>query len=82
MINTNNLKHRLMAVKFAIWDLHLYCDTHPGDYEVKRLIKEYKEKYMALLDEYECKYGAITSKDDENCTWTTVPFPWVNGSDC
>ena len=44
MINTNNLKHRLMAVKFAIWDLHLYCDTHPGDYEVKRLIKEYCEK--------------------------------------
>lgn len=82
MINTKNLKHELMAVKFAIWDLHLYCVTHPEDYEAKKKIREYKEKLAVILEEYECKYGAITSKDDENCTWTTVPFPWVNGSDC
>lgn len=83
MINTKNLQHRLMAIKFAIWDLHLYLITHPDDCEAMEIMKDYKEKYRSVLDEYEYRFGAITFKDDENCTWTTVPFPWVNnGSDC
>ena len=46
MINSKtNLKHRLMAVRFAIWDLHLYLDTHMGDCTAMELIEEYKKKY-------------------------------------
>ena len=47
MINTKgNLKHRLMAVRFAIWDLHLYLDTHMGDCTALELVDEYKKKYL------------------------------------
>ncbi len=82
MISTKNLQHKVMALRFTIWELHLYLVTHPEDCEAMEMMKAYKEKYMSILEEYECRYGAITAKDDEHCTWTTIPFPWVNcGSD-
>ena len=84
MLNTkNNLKHRMMAIRFAIWDLHLYLDTHCDDSTAEELLKKYIEQYKALKDEYECQYGCISSM---NCTcenWISKPFPWDNsGSDC
>ena len=84
MINTKaNLKHRLMAVRFAIWDLHLYLDTHCGDEEAAELIEKYMEKYRQLLKEYECKYGPLCAGDSYGACWLKSPFPWVNsGSDC
>lgn len=84
MINTkSNLKHRLMAVRFAIWDLHLYLDTHCGDEEAMALIKRYTEKYRELLREYQCKYGPLTADEGHGAPWIKTPFPWVNsGSDC
>lgn len=84
MINTKtNLKHRLMAVRFAIWDLHLYLDTHCGDTEAMELINKYMEKYRELLREYQCKYGPISIKEGHSSQWIKNPFPWVNsGSDC
>ncbi len=82
MINTKNLKHKLMAVRFAIWELQLYLDTHFCDSEAMCLMNSYREQYKEVLKEYECKYGALTSMSDDDCTWTTTPFPWVNcGSD-
>lgn len=77
-MNTKSLKQSLMAVRLAIWELHLYLSTNPDDCDAKCLMKEYTEKYYALLDEYECRYGALTAKPDNDCTWSTVPFPWVN----
>ena len=84
MLNTkNNLKHRIMAIRFAIWDLHLYLDTHCGDYTAAELIKKYQQQYMELLQEYENTYGCISSADCCCENWLTKPFPWDNsGSDC
>ena len=83
MINTNNLKHRLMAIRFAIWDLHLYMDTHGCDSESCSLMSAYKKQYAKALEEYECKYGPLSPMNDTDCTWATTPFPWVNcGGDC
>lgn len=84
MLNTkNNLKHRIMAIRFAIWDLHLYLDTHQCDRAAMELIKKYKMQYMELLEEYECKYGCISAKDCHGENWLSKPFPWDNsGSDC
>ena len=73
----------MMAIRFAIWDLHLYLDTHCDDSTAEELLKKYIEQYKALKDEYECQYGCISSM---NCTcenWLSKPFPWDNsGSDC
>ena len=84
MINTkSNLKHRLMSVRFAIWDLHLYLDTHMGDCAATELIESYKKKYLELLQEYICQYGSLTAGGEKSEKWLCTPFPWVNtGSDC
>ena len=72
-----------MAIRFAIWDLHLYLDTHCGDEEAAELTEKYTEKYRQLLKEYECKYGPLTADDAYGACWLKGPFPWVNGgSDC
>lgn len=79
----NSLKHRLMSVRFAMWELHLYLDTHCGDMQAAELLNRYTEKYEELLKEYQCKYGPISVKDGYGAKWLKSPFPWVNsGSDC
>lgn len=84
MINTKaNLKHRIMAIRFAIWDLHLYLDTHMGDCTALELTEKYKKQLHQLMDEYICQYGPLTPEDDNAEKWLCTPFPWVNsGSDC
>lgn len=72
-----------MAVRFAIWDLHLYLDTHCGDNAAKELLTKYKEQYKSLKEEYECKYGSISSGTAECEDWLSKPFPWDNSEgDC
>ena len=84
MLNTkNNLKHRIMAIRFAIWDIHLYLDTHCPDSMAQDLLKKYEEQYMALIDEYESLYGCISIGGCDCENWLSKPFPWDNsGSGC
>ena len=84
MINTKtNLRHRIMAIRFAIWDLHLYLDTHMGDCTALELTEKYKKQLQCLMDEYLCKYGLLNIADENSDKWLFTPFPWVNnGSDC
>lgn len=80
--NKNSLKHRIMAIRFSIWDLHLYLDTHPCDETAIKLLKKYKERYKELLKEYECKYGALSATDASGKEWFKAPWPWDNRGDC
>ena len=82
MINTNNCLHGIMALRFAIWDLHLYLDTHPDDDEMLCLLNSYKEKYAAMLPEFESQYGPISVASGSGCSWLKTPFPWVKGGAC
>lgn len=81
MINTNDCMHNLMALRFIMWDLHLYLDTHPDDEEKLCLLNTYKEKYAAALPEYESKHGPLSPESGAGCSWLT-PFPWVKGGTC
>lgn len=81
MINTNDCLHNLMALRFIMWDLHLYLDTHPDDEEKLCLLNTYKEKYATALPEYESKYGPLCPETGSGCSWLT-PFPWVKGGVC
>lgn len=78
----SNLMHRLMAMRFSMWDLHLYLDTHPCDKTAAELLEKYKEKYPALLAEYEEKYGPISAANAHGEDWTKAPWPWQTGGDC
>lgn len=84
MIDTkSNLKNRIMAIRFALWDLHLYLDTHSGDCTAMELMEKYKKQLQCIMDKYLCQYGPLNVGDDNAEKWLCSPFPWVNtGSDC
>lgn len=72
-----------MAIRFAIWDLHLYLDTHCGDVTAEELLKKYMAQYRELISDYESEFGCISIKDCSCTDWLNKPFPWDNsGSDC
>ena len=73
----NCLKLRFMAIRFSIWDLHLYLDTHPQDAQAKRLLEQYEERYAQIKEEYEAKYGPLTpGGEGVGAAWLQDPWPW------
>lgn len=79
-MSTNCCLKNIMAIRFCIWDLHLYLDTHPDDEEKLALLRSYEEKYNAMLPEFERTYGPISSAS--GCRWVETPFPWEKGGAC
>ena len=67
---------------FAMHELKLYLDLHPEDKSMLLLFNDYREKANKLMEEYEQKYGPITS-DSEGLTtkfaWQTSNWPWEGG---
>ncbi len=77
MKDNRSLSLSLQAAQFAMWELHLYLDTHPEDLSALRLYAKYEEKYHMLKKEYEMKHGSLYC----NCgmpgaTWLKNPWPW------
>lgn len=76
-MNKNCLKTRFMAIRFSIWDLHLYLDTHPDDAQAKRLLEQYEAQYAQIKEEYESQFGPITPGDNGvGSAWLKDPWPW------
>lgn len=76
----------ICMISFAIDELRLYLDTHPGCAEALSLIKEYMRRRRELLDSYTDKYGSIEAYsigDEESWMWNYGYMPW-NGmeGDC
>lgn len=71
---------RISTLDFAIVELSLYMDTHPDDQEVNMKLNDYKEKNNALREQYQAKYGPISSKNMEENRWRWIsdPWPWNN----
>lgn len=83
MTNENqNLKKLLMQVRFVMWDLHLYLDSHPCDKTALSLLERYRAKYNCLLKDYEKVYGPLTPSTGHGSDWTKGPWPWDNRGDC
>ena len=78
----NSFLCNFMAIRFAMWDLHLYLDTHPDDEEKLCLLNSYKEKYASMLPEYESMCGPLNHGMGSGCSWVNTPFPWVKGGAC
>lgn len=71
-----------MAVRFSLWDLHLYLDTHPCDKTAATLYERYAEKYSDLLKKYECQFGPLGSDSAFGQEWFKAPWPWERSCDC
>lgn len=77
MNNREKLLKRLSAAQFAVWEVHLFLDTHPNDKMAIESYKKYKERYKELLKEYEERYGGLTSDiTGDKWTWVDSPWPW------
>ena len=78
---------KLQGAKFALWELHLYLDTHPEDekayldmyledLESIAAYKRYAAKYAMMKHEYEEQYGPIGTLDAPGVAWLKNPWPW------
>ena len=70
------LSIKLSAAEFAMWELHLYLDTHPTDLQTLALYNKYQSKCELLRSEYEEKYGALFASDAQGVEWFKSPWPW------
>ncbi len=83
MKDMNNMKNAMSAVQFAMWELHLYLDTHPQDLSALKMYNKYEEKYEAMLKEYESKYGPLySSRGTPGVSWLKNPWPWDYEGGC
>lgn len=70
------LLKKLSSYKFAAHELKLFLDTHPGDKETLKKLKEYEENAKELMEEYEEKYGPIKRNSTNSAYWSWVNDPW------
>lgn len=68
------LMDKINQISFALDDLVLFIDTHPGHQEAVSLRKQLIEQRKRLLKEHDEKYYPLT-KDCEG-PWTEGPLPW------
>lgn len=84
-MNTNHaeLCKKLAAADFALWDLHLYLDTHPGDLNAVGVCNKLQKNAAMLRAEYEAACGKLTAADGHGVEWLCDPWPWEKcGCDC
>lgn len=52
MNEQQRLRRHISAVQFAMWELHLYLDSHPYCKEAAKKLAAYREEYDKLTAEY------------------------------
>ncbi len=76
MNDKEKLLKRLSAAQFAVWEMHLYLDTHPCDTVAIEAYNNYYKRYRELLEDYQSRYGDITAGREEQSSWQWVEAPW------
>ena len=73
------MERKLSAAQFAVWEIHLFLDTHPNDEDALAAYNKYLARYEELYREFTEKYGALSAQntaDDKNWQWVDAPWPW------
>ena len=82
MSNREKLLRNLSSVQFALWELHLYLNTHPNDMSALAMHEKYTVKLKKLKEEFEESYGPLSPRSGEGIEWLKNPWPWdVGGCD-
>lgn len=76
MTEREMLLKKIGTLKFAVTDIDLFLDTHPGDKATMKKREEYLDQLKPLVREYEEKYGPLTKRNDDGNTWRWVKDPW------
>lgn len=69
----------IQVLSFVLVDINLYLDMYPGSQEGLDYYHKYNKLYKEAVDEFETKYGPITSggvQSNEEWTWIREPWPW------
>jgi hypothetical protein len=68
---------RINALDFALWELHIFLDTHPCNQEALVKYDDLSQKRMILAEQYEEQYGPLTmGENTERWSWVDSPWPW------
>jgi len=73
------LLNKISKTGFILYDIHLFLDTHPTDYQALRYYEIYQKKLDELKREYEKRYGPLTPKmtdGSDRWNWIDGPWPW------
>lgn len=78
MTEKNSQMRSITAYRFAVLELHLYLDSHPGDCDAAAKLDEYRKTTNDLVAKYEAAYGPLheTPKDSSRWAWISDPWPW------
>lgn len=79
MNEKEKLLRLLSGTMFAAFETQLFLDTHKDNKEALKSFREYTTQAAKLKDEYEEKFGPLTSSDlygDTRFEWTNSPWPW------
>ena len=82
MSNREKLLRTLSSVQFALWELHLYLNTHPEDMTALGMHEKYAKKLQELTAEYEESFGPLSPRTGEGIEWLKNPWPWDIGGEC
>lgn len=77
-MNKDKLLRRVSALGFAMYELRLFCDTHPNNMDALKMLNSYQKKYDAVKAEYEKEYGPLTLNGYNSDEWLKDPWPWDN----
>ena len=75
---------KIREAAFALHELVLYLDTHPGNRKALSLYKTYKKKHDDLCTAFEKEHGPLTAFGNHSTTswdWMGKPFPLEYGAD-
>ena len=76
MTERDMLLKKIGTLKFAVADIDMFLDTHPGDTEMLKKREEYIKQMRPLTEDYEQRFGPLTKKDNMKNTWAWVKDPW------
>ena len=81
------LLNRINEVSFAVDDILLYLDTHPGCQEALTFYQDCARERQQLMKEYAQWYGPLTiddalESDSNTWKWVEQPFPWQMEGGC
>ncbi len=76
MTERERLLRNLASYDFAVYDLHIYLDTHPNDTSASKALNEYMNKSDKLRAQFEEKFGPLTTSDKDGNRWSWIADPW------
>jgi spore coat protein JB len=78
MTDQEKLMQQITANRFAMLELHLFLDSHPGDCETGKKLEEYRQSTQQLIEKYEAAYGPLneTPQTASRWAWISNPWPW------